>query len=212
MGSVLALVGCGARLEVGLALSGAPAPTLIALAGPVPRSELVVAAIDLALRAAGLERRDLGAVLATRGPGSFTGVRVTLATALGLARALEVPGRGVASLLVQAARTDLPECLAAQPSRRGWAYVQRFRRDGVQPVADGGIEIVELGSLAAASLPVIADAALELPSGARRAPAARTAAEALLTLAASLPTDDGDTLAPLYVEPAPAQPPRPWSA
>lgn len=193
-------------------MPGSPAPSLIALAGPVPRSELVVAAVDLALRAAGLERRDLGAVLATRGPGSFTGVRVTLATALGLARALGIPGRGVPSLLVQAGRTDAPECLAAQPSRRGWAYVQRFRRDDAGPVADGAVEIVELGSLAGTVVPVIADAGLALPPGTRRAPALRTSAEALLTLAESLPADDGETLAPLYVEPAPAQPPRPWSA
>lgn len=208
MGSVLALVGCGARLEVALAVPGVPVPTIIALAGPVPRSELVMAAVDLALRAGAIERRELACVLATRGPGSFTGVRVTLATALGLARALGIPGHGVSSLLVQAARTDEPACLAAQPSRRGWAYTQTFRRDGALVSADGEIELVELAALAAARLPVVAGSGLALPAATPRAAAVRTAAEALLALAAELPEGRPETLVPLYVEAAPARPPR----
>jgi tRNA threonylcarbamoyl adenosine modification protein YeaZ len=204
----LALVGCGARLEVALAMPGVPVPTVIALAGPVPRSELVMAAVDLALRAAGIERRDLAAVLATRGPGSFTGVRVTLATALGLARALGIPGHGVSSLMVQAARTDAPACLAAQPSRRGWAYTQAYRRDGSGVSADGEVELVELASLSTARLPVVAGAGLELPAATPRAVAVRTAAEALLNIAGGEPERRLETLVPLYVEPAPARPPR----
>jgi tRNA threonylcarbamoyl adenosine modification protein YeaZ len=202
------LVGCGPRLEVALTVPGVTVPTVIALAGPVPRSELVMAAVDLALRAGNIGRGELTAVLATRGPGSFTGVRVTLATALGLARGLGIPGRGVPSLLVQAARTDETACLAAQPSRRGWAYTQAFRRAGGHLSADGPVELAELASLAAARLPVIAGAGVDVPAAAPRALAARTAAEALLTLADEAPDDAAETLVPLYVEAAPARPPR----
>jgi tRNA threonylcarbamoyladenosine biosynthesis protein TsaB len=167
-----------------------------------------MAAVDLALRAGGIERRELTAVLATRGPGSFTGVRVTLATALGLARALGIPGHGVSSLLVQAWRTDAPACLAAQPSRRGWAYTQAYRRDGAHLSADGEIGLVEIASLAAAQLPVVAGAGLELPVAAPRAVAVRSSAEALLALAGEEPDGGLEALVPLYVEAALARPPR----
>jgi tRNA threonylcarbamoyl adenosine modification protein YeaZ len=167
-----------------------------------------MAAVDLALRAGGIGRGELAVVLATRGPGSFTGVRVTLATALGLARALRIPGHGVPSLLVQAARTDAPACLAAQPSRRGWAYTQAFRRVGDRLSPDGPVELVELDRLAAAQLPVIVGAGVDLPAAAPRAVAVRTAAEALLTLADEVPDGAAETLVPLYVEAAPARPPR----
>jgi hypothetical protein len=109
---------------------------------------------------------------------------------------------------VQAARTDAPACLAAQPSRRGWAYTQPYRRDGVSLSADGTIEIAELASLGSARSPVIAGAGLELPASAPRAVAVRGPAEALLALAGALPDGRLDTLVPLYVEAAPAQPPR----
>jgi len=54
--------------------------------------------IDEALRGAGLTRGDLGAVAVTTGPGSFTGLRVGLATAKGLAFALGLPIVGVSTL------------------------------------------------------------------------------------------------------------------
>ncbi len=44
-----------------------------------------------ALARSGVEPSDLDGILALRGPGSFTGIRVTLATAIGLRGALGVP-------------------------------------------------------------------------------------------------------------------------
>ncbi|MDR1713358.1 MAG: tRNA (adenosine(37)-N6)-threonylcarbamoyltransferase complex dimerization subunit type 1 TsaB, partial [Coriobacteriales bacterium] len=45
-----------------------------------------------------LQRRDLGCVVCGRGPGSFTGVRIGVATAKGIARGLGVPLYGVSTL------------------------------------------------------------------------------------------------------------------
>lgn len=62
-------------------------------------------AIAALLQQAGVDRRALSLIAVTTGPGSFTGVRVGLAAARGLAMALDVPLAGIsttAALLAQA--------------------------------------------------------------------------------------------------------------
>jgi tRNA threonylcarbamoyladenosine biosynthesis protein TsaB len=210
--TVLAIAACGPRLELALAVEGS-ATGVVALAGATPRSELVVAAIDLLVRGAGLGSDALGAVVASRGPGSFTGVRVALATAQGLAAALGIPAHGFSSLLAQAARTDARECLAVQPARRGFAYTQAFSRNGA-PVAAGEPAIAAIESLAGAVLPVVAPVGFPVPSGTPLATAPRSTAEALLLLMEAAASFDTATLVPVYLEPAPASrpgaPQPPW--
>ena len=87
--------------------------------------------IDEVLVEAGLVPGDLGGVVALAGPGSFTGLRVGLATALGLHQALGLragvfPTLGVLAATAPPAR--LPLCVVpalpgewfAQVWRRGW--------------------------------------------------------------------------------------------
>jgi tRNA threonylcarbamoyladenosine biosynthesis protein TsaB len=69
----------------------------------------LVPAIADALHEAGVEKRALSLIAVTIGPGSFTGVRVGLATARGLAVALGIPLAGIATtacLLAQAEAGD----------------------------------------------------------------------------------------------------------
>src|SRR4051812_25416291 len=66
-------------------------------------AERIFGSIDLALAKAGLERSTIAAVACDLGPGSFTGVRVGVASAKGIALALGVPVFGVSSLEVMAA-------------------------------------------------------------------------------------------------------------
>lgn len=54
--------------------------------------------IDDAVRACGVSRGDIACVVVGRGPGSFTGVRIAMATAKGVSSALGVPLVGVSSL------------------------------------------------------------------------------------------------------------------
>lgn len=54
--------------------------------------------VDATLAEAGVPKGDVAAVVCGRGPGSFTGVRICMATAKGAASALEVPLYGVSTL------------------------------------------------------------------------------------------------------------------
>lgn len=206
MKAVLAIVGCGVRLEVALAGGRTPAPGLAALPGPTPRSELVVAAVDLLLRGAGLESRDVGLILATRGPGSFTGIRVALATAQGLARAIGCPARGLPSLSVLAARAPGCRRVAVQGARRGFVYAQTFEDRGDAPYPLDELRVVAVEALAELADPVVPPEGLPLPAEVRVAPTIRSAAEALLAMGAAA-AGEAEPLAPLYVEPPQVTPP-----
>ena len=59
--------------------------------------------VDALLVAAGIEARELDALAVGVGPGSFTGVRMGLAAARGLALALDIPVAGVSTLAALAA-------------------------------------------------------------------------------------------------------------
>jgi tRNA threonylcarbamoyl adenosine modification protein YeaZ len=63
----------------------------------------VLAEADDLLRAAGLEQRDLTHLAVGTGPGSFTGIRIGLAAARGIAFSLGLPVAGVSTLEALAA-------------------------------------------------------------------------------------------------------------
>ena len=97
-------------------------------------AEHLMAVIDAALGEAGATLADLDAVAVSVGPGSFTGVRVGVAAARGLALALKIPAVGVTTLEALAA-----EARQANPGRavvarieagRGQAYVAAFSAAG----------------------------------------------------------------------------------
>lgn len=61
-------------------------------------SESLLHAVDEALARAGCARADIAGIAVTHGPGSFTGVRVGLAAAQGLALGLDVPLTSLSTL------------------------------------------------------------------------------------------------------------------
>jgi len=69
-------------------------------------SSTLVAAVGELLAQNGVALRDVGAIVAVNGPGSFTGVRVGLAAVKGLAETARIPVAAVSRLEVLAAKTD----------------------------------------------------------------------------------------------------------
>jgi tRNA threonylcarbamoyladenosine biosynthesis protein TsaB len=67
-------------------------------AEPSPRAENTLETIDRALRDVGWERSSLARIAVGIGPGSFTGVRVGIAIAEGIATGLGLPLIGIGSL------------------------------------------------------------------------------------------------------------------
>ena len=87
-------------------------------------SEALLPAIDFALKNAEIEKRDLSAIVVGGGPGSFTGLRISAATAKAFATALEVPlfaYSGLAALAAGIAVADRKVC-ALFDARRGEVY------------------------------------------------------------------------------------------
>jgi tRNA threonylcarbamoyladenosine biosynthesis protein TsaB len=86
--------------------------------------------------ARGLADMDLIAV--ATGPGSFTGIRVGLAAALGWAKAFGLPIRGVSVLeaLVEAAQVGTDCAVPILDARRGEFFVGLFHRAGGATFAD----------------------------------------------------------------------------
>jgi tRNA threonylcarbamoyl adenosine modification protein YeaZ len=64
----------------------------------VSRAQTLLEDVDALLRQGGAHPRDLDALAVGIGPGSFTGVRIGLAAARGLARSLDLRGAGIPTL------------------------------------------------------------------------------------------------------------------
>ena len=67
------------------------------------RAQTLLEDVDALLRQAGAHPRDIGRLAVGIGPGSFTGLRIGLAAARGLALSLGVQGAGVSTLAALAA-------------------------------------------------------------------------------------------------------------
>ncbi|HUQ21520.1 MAG TPA: tRNA (adenosine(37)-N6)-threonylcarbamoyltransferase complex dimerization subunit type 1 TsaB [Gaiellaceae bacterium] len=100
----------------------------------VSRTATLLADVDALLRQAGAHPRDLSALAVGTGPGSFTGIRIGLAVARGLALALDVVVAGVSTLDALAA--GAPGAIPVIDARRREVFVP-----GPRAVAPAGLTI-----------------------------------------------------------------------
>ena len=112
-----------------------------------------------------LEGRRPAAVLVNCGPGSFTGVRVGLAAAHGLAIGWQVPLLGYSSMAALVALApEGPEVAIALHGGHGQLFVQTYGRDPLGPVDDLRSLFPEEAAGAIAAQLVVGSAAEDLVS------------------------------------------------
>lgn len=95
--------------------------------------ERLLPAVEAALELAEIQKRDLDLIVASVGPGSFTGLRIGLSMAKGLARALEIPLVGVSAFEAYAQRAAFwpGPVWVLLPDRRDWIYAAGYEADQV---------------------------------------------------------------------------------
>jgi tRNA threonylcarbamoyladenosine biosynthesis protein TsaB len=146
-------------------------------APPAHAAELMPAVADAMARAE-VGWGELGAIAVGVGPGTFTGLRIGVATARALASASGLPLRRVSSLAALAAGIDAPLRLPLIDARRGELFgalyegdsqlwtpfaaapeelIERVRRDSITPMAAGDGSVRFRGMLEAAGIQVAED-------------------------------------------------------
>ena len=123
--------------------------------------EIIVPQIQDMLARMSLRFQDLDRIAVTRGPGSFTGLRVGLSTARAMGLGLSLPVHGVKTLdalAYDAQMADPKRChLAALQTKRGDLYTQMFTSDGSDAAAVRSAEATEALALEADAV-IIGDA------------------------------------------------------
>lgn len=198
MRPVLGIETATARATLAAGLPGT-LPDQLAIAEKRELSRAIDAAVREVLARAGIAAGDLGAVVVADGPGSFTGLRIGVAFAKGLARALGVPLLAAPSLL-GAARAVVPgtgEATVEYDALRGDVY-----RAAYGFAADGTVTVLQPPAL----VPADTRPALE---GAARATETHASAAALVRLAGAAggaaPVADPAGWEPAYGRPAEAE-------
>jgi tRNA threonylcarbamoyladenosine biosynthesis protein TsaB len=157
---------------------------------------------------AGLRWHDLELIAVGVGPGTFTGLRIGIATARALASATGAPLVGIGTLRALAAGSPGRRVLAVIDARRGEVFVGGYDHDRevVAPtaLAPGGVGALVGGG----DWLAVGDGALRfrevleaggLVVAAERSPLHRVSSAAILKLAADTPTDSRAPVSPCYL-------------
>lgn len=163
------------------------------------QAEALMPAINTLLARAGVTLSDVTRIGVGTGPGNFTGVRLSVALARGLALSLGVPAIGVTRF--QARALGLPEPLAiVEDARHGAVYLQETGND--PRLTDLDALPAEIGDMA---LSGSAAQSATGHTGGTVLTCAYPLAVAVARIAATAPTDSPRP-APLYLRPADAAP------
>ncbi|MFT5164262.1 MAG: tRNA threonylcarbamoyladenosine biosynthesis protein TsaB [Alteromonadaceae bacterium] len=103
---------------------------------PQQHSQRILPMVDEVLKQAGIRLSELDALAFSQGPGSFTGVRIGVGVAQGLAFGADLPLIGVSTLQTMAQRAitkhGSKKVIAAIDARMGEIYTAQFEdRDGL---------------------------------------------------------------------------------
>jgi tRNA threonylcarbamoyladenosine biosynthesis protein TsaB len=156
----------------------------------------VLVAADALVRDAGLENDDLDALVVGTGPGSFTSIRIGLATARGIGLALGIPAAGVSTFHAFDGGTPVIDAKRGQVFTPGPTVgaPEELEAAGRRLVGDGAVRYRALFEAAGAEIPPDDDPA--------HLPAAR------LLAAHATAFGPAEALEPLYVRAPDAVPAR----
>ncbi len=149
------------------------------------QAERLMPLLEELLAQAGKTWRDLSAIGVGTGPGNFTGLRISVAAARGLALGLDIPAVGVSGCEARAFLAPGAPC--AIPAPRDQVY------------------LCDPGDPAALPRQIAADQA---PEGTRAPACPEGLAEAIARIAATRRNTQTQPPAPLYLRPADAAPAR----
>ena len=114
---------------------------------PGAHAEKLLGLVDEVFEKAGLSFGDLDAVAVSQGPGSYTGLRIGVSTAKGIAYALEIPLIGIYTLQAMAASQPISQgefVVAVLDARRKEVYTQTFG-DSLQELSSIEAVVLEEG-------------------------------------------------------------------
>ena len=117
---------------------------------PGAHAEKLLLLVDELFEKAGLSFGDLDAVAVSQGPGSYTGLRIGVSTAKGIAYALEIPLIGINTLQAMAASQSVAPgdyVVAVLDARRKEVYTQTFG-DSLQELSSIEAVVLEEGVFA----------------------------------------------------------------
>ena len=169
--------------------------------------------IDRVLAMAGWSKEQLDAFAVIRGPGSFTGVRIALGTARGLALASAAPCAGVNTLeaMAEASGACPGERTPVLGAGRGEVYVASYDAASSPPreLVAPQLQTAESFWKAPPGYALWGSGAeppRELPTSTGRQAGLRTAAAAgTIAILRGLPTTSDMSISPLYIRPPDAQ-------
>ena len=157
------------------------------------QAERLLVLCEELLAASGVSVADLKAIGVGIGPGNFTGIRISVSAARGLALGLGIPAVGVSTFDALRFGTEGP-CACAVDARRDQVYLQGFENPHLSQPA-----IFDAAALPAFDGPLI---------GAGGQKHALPVAEAIARIAAARANTVTERPAPLYLRPADAAPAR----
>ena len=168
------------------------------------QAEHLMPMLERVLSDGGADWADLDCIGVGIGPGNFTGVRISVSAARGLALGLGIPAVGVSILDAVAYGTEGPR-LACMDARRGQGYFQRFGFGDGAPFVGTVADLVPVPGLKCIGT-LAAETAAHL--GAEHAPAAYAPGSAIARIALERCAHTTDRPKPLYLRSADAAPPR----
>ena len=170
------------------------------------QAEALFPILETLLADVGATFQDLTALGVGTGPGNFTGVRISVSAARGLALSLGIPAVGVSVLEAAAFGTDGP-VISAYDARRGAIYYQGFATPYDIPAQMGVLADLALDPIKGLTCigPMATALAEIIP--ATVAPAKYALATSVVRLAALRWQDSPARPAPMYLRAADALPP-----